>query len=131
MKTTSCVFLSLLCALSTVPLAATHRSVGVVVSPSVLVQKSSGPPSITVHAHVPWAEVDLDSVSLVLTAVDGSTARVWPVRVFADDCADLVSKFSSPEVRAFLTATQRATFTLEAWRWDGSLFSGSCVVTVK
>ena len=59
------------------------------VSPRALVM-GAPIPSMTVHADIPRADVDRESVRL--------NGFIIPTRVFADDCGDLVVKFRFTEV---------------------------------
>ncbi len=118
------------------PLWATHREIAVVVSPTVLVKESKGPPCITVHANVPVWELDLDSVRLLIRTQDGNETVIGPKTLFADQCGELVAKFDTGQVKDAVSATasgkfQTVTLILEARRLDGSLFSGACTLKVK
>lgn len=131
MKPRHRIALAVLCALMVLPVYATHRSIDVVVSPSVLVTRSRAGTWVTVHANVPIKEVNPDSAWLAIQAADGTMTALEPVRIFPDATGDLVAKFDRDEIRDFLRVPQQAVFVFEVYRLDGSLFSGSFVVTVK
>jgi hypothetical protein len=95
MKIVTRLFIAVLSGLLTLPAMATDRDVDAVFSPAMLVMKSKAPALVTVHANVPILAVeDLDSVCL---NIGGTT--LYPEKIFADLCGDLVAKFDADAVK--------------------------------
>jgi hypothetical protein len=91
------------------------------VSPQTLLLGRDQGGEVTVHVEIPFSLVDPDS--LELNGVPASGA-------FADNCGDLVAKFSEDAVKAIVAAPS-AVLTLDGCTLDGLGFTGVDVVTVK
>jgi hypothetical protein len=96
-------------------------SIAIQIAPSTLLLNASQGGSVTVHADIPYSEVDSTSVKL-----DGIAATA----TFADDCGDLVAKFKETEVEAGLSVG-RVTLTLTGLTTDGTPFRGADTVRVS
>ncbi len=97
-------------------------SVEIAVAPSTFVLGLDQGGAVTVHADIPFSQVDPDPVLITLngTAADS----IW-----ADDRGDLVARFSEVAVEAALSVGPQ-TLTLEGPKADGALFTGSDTVQV-
>jgi hypothetical protein len=78
------------------------------------------PRNVTVHADVPYADVDGGHVTL---------EGIYAVSIFPDDRGDLVAKFPMADIQRviFGQSLSGGTVTLRfaAAKWDGSVFSGT------
>ncbi len=101
-------------------------AVEIQVSPNVIVLKSvAASDDLTVHTNLRFSLVDRSTVELT---VSGTTL---PARgTFADNCGNLVAKFSLGQVKE-LVAPPSAVLTLSGLLNDGAAFSGSATVGVK
>jgi hypothetical protein len=93
--------------------------VSIKISPSTLNLDSNGR-WVTVHAEIPAAIVDRDSVML-----EGISAGP----VFADDCGDLVAKFPLEDIKDILTPSDYVELTLTGDSEYGS-FVGTDAIRV-
>ncbi|MBP8259947.1 MAG: hypothetical protein KA118_09830 [Verrucomicrobia bacterium] len=102
-------------------------SVEIMCSPSVVVMKSFASGDwMTVHTDLAYSSVDTASVEL---DVNGA-ASLGVVATKADDCGNLVAKFSLTELKG-LVAPPSATLTLTGLTKDGVAFAGSDTVAVR
>lgn len=95
-------------------------SIKIKVSPNTIVSASKGT-WVTVHTDIPYHQVDTGTVQL-----NGLSAKT----TFADDCGNLVAKFSLDEVKAIVKPPE-ATLTLTGATKDGEFFTGSDTVAVR
>lgn len=94
--------------------------INIKISPNTLVMRSPGT-WVTVHADIPYsvvvgATVELNGIPAGLTK--------------ADDCGNLVAKFTQTEVKAIVAAPS-ATLTLTGTTVNGVDFAGTDTISVK
>ncbi len=123
---------ALLLALAPFKAQADILSVEIMCSPSAVVMKSAANGDwMTVHTDLAYSSVDTASVKLV---VDGAEI-LDVVATKADDCGNLVAKFSLTELKG-LVSPPSATLTLTGLTKDvdgvaGVAFAGSDTVVVR
>ncbi len=103
-------------------------SVEIMCSPSAVVMKSAANGDwMTVHTDLAYSSVDTASVEL---DVNNGQAILSARATKADDCGNLVAKFSLTELKG-LVAPPSAILTLTGSTKDGEMFAGSDTVVVR
>jgi hypothetical protein len=101
------------------PAGQTTEEVTIQISPGALAINSSGE-WVTVHAEIPYTQVDTES--LTLNGVSVSWTK-------ADDCGDLVAKFDQSEIKSIVSPPE-AELTLAGAKLDGTLITGTDTIKV-
>jgi len=101
--------------------ARTDDPLGVAVSPQNLLLSSDQGGAVTVHTSIPYGSVDCASLTL---------SGVPVVFTKADDCGNLVARFSETAVKAIVSPPE-AVLTLSGILKTGEAFSGSDTVQVR
>lgn len=92
----------------------------ITISPNTLVL-SSNVTLVTVHSNIPYSLVN--TVTLTLNDIPAKFSK-------ADDCGDLVVKFSKADIQE-IVEPGIATLTLSGEFKDGSAFQASDTITIK
>jgi hypothetical protein len=125
----------ILCGFLAVQLWATDREIDVAITPSTLARENTANAILTVHANVPLADVIPDSARLIAILPPSREIILEPLKVFADDCGDLVAKFDATPVKDALkprgAKNQQITLVFSVTKEDDSIFFGSDTVRVK